>query len=100
MYLLSALPVKPLQHAVLLKQNLHGIRGLGAVGNPLLGLLGVNLDNLGFDHGVVVADLLDESAVAGLTGIRYHNAIEGGFFRAHSAKSDFYCHSVCTSNIQ
>ena len=40
----------------------------------------------------VVADFLDETAVAGEAGIRNYNAVEGRFLSAHSSQSDFYCH--------
>ena len=49
----------------LLEQSLDGIGRLCAVAEPLLCLLSVDLHLYGVGHRVVVADLLDESTVAG-----------------------------------
>src|SRR5699024_9648271 len=73
-----------LDDAVLLEQGADGVGGLGAVLHPLLGLLGVNLHHAGLLHGVVVADLLDETAVTGEAGVRHHDAVKGVLLGAHS----------------
>ena len=41
-----------------------GVGGLGALGDPGVNLLEVNLDGLGVGQGVVAAHLLDVTAIA------------------------------------
>ncbi|CAN4010306.1 Lactoylglutathione lyase, partial [Dysosmobacter welbionis] len=58
--------------------------------DPGLGALRVDLDLSRGDAGVVSADLLDEAAVPGETGVRYHNAVERSLLGAKAAQSDFH----------
>ena len=60
---------RKLQDLVLLEQRTDGIGRLRAVGNPLLGLLGVDLHLCGLLARIIGADLLDETAVAGETDV-------------------------------
>src|SRR5699024_6896141 len=80
------------------------VGGLGAVGQPLLGLVGVDLDDAGLLGGVVVADLLDEAAVAGKAAVGNNNAVEGGFLGAHTAQTDLdhgkFLQNICVRSRQ
>jgi len=62
-----------LQNGSFLQQLTNGIGGLSAVGQPLLGLIGVDADNAGVLGGIVVADLLDETAVTSKTAVSDNN---------------------------
>ena len=50
------------------QQSAHGVGGLSAGLDPLLGALSVDLDLGRGDAGIVSADLLDEAAIAGDNG--------------------------------
>ena len=62
---------------------------LGAVGDPAVDLLHVELDQVRMGAGVVAAHFLDEAAVAGITGISDDNTIERSLLGAHSAQTNF-----------
>src|SRR5699024_1568382 len=82
-----------LQSLGLLEQVPDGVGGLGAVGDPGLGLRCVDLDLGGLTHGIVGADLLDETAVAGEAAVGHHHTVERGLLGAHTAQSDLHCHN-------
>ena len=79
-----------LQNSSLLEQAADCIGGLCAVLDPSLSLLCIDLDLSRLLQGIVSAQLLDESAVSGETGIRYDYAIERSLLCTHSSKSDLY----------
>src|SRR5699024_2409060 len=77
-----------LQNGSLLQQLTDSVSGLSAVGEPLLGLVGIDVDNAGLLGGIVVADLLDEAAIAGKAAVGNNNAVEGSFLGAHAAQTN------------
>src|SRR5699024_10284240 len=66
-----------------LEQRGDGLRGLGALGEPVLGALAVDLDERGLLGRVVQTDLLDGPAVPLGTGVHDDDAVEGGADLAH-----------------
>ena len=56
-----------LKDAFLFEKSLDGIGRLSAVGDPLLCLLCVYLNHNGGNDGILGANLLDESAVTGIS---------------------------------
>ena len=57
-------------------------------GTSLTSAISVDLDSSGRDAGIVGTDLLDETAIAGITAVSNNNAIEGSLLSAHTAQSD------------
>ena len=72
---------------VLLKNRLHGIRRLSAICDPFRCLFRVDLHHGRILKRVVIADFLDETAIARITGIRDHNAVLG---TAHIAPEEIF----------
>src|SRR6266487_2370475 len=68
--------------------------GLGALGDPAAGLVGVDLDPRGLVGGVVEADVLDEAAVAWAAGVGDHDAVVGRLLHAHAHEADLHGHWV------
>ena len=59
------------------------------IGGHYRTIVGIDGDDSGLGQGIVSADLLDETAVTGITGIRHHDTIERSLLGAHSSQSDF-----------
>src|SRR4029079_2915234 len=75
-----------------LQQRGDGLGRLGAVAEPVLRTLAVDLDDRGLLGGVVLADLLDRTAIA--LGARVHDddAVERCTDLAHALQSDLDGH--------
>jgi len=89
-----------LENAGNLQQIFHGVSGLSAVGNPLLCLFAVNLDDRGLLGGVVVAQLFDKAAIAGITGISDNNAVKGSLFAPIRRSLILTAISICLHKIE
>ena len=81
-------PPSGLEDVHFFQQSSHGVSGLSAGLDPLLGAVSVDLDIGGSHAGIVSADLLDETAIAGETGVSDNNTIERSLLGAHAAQSD------------
>ena len=67
---------------------------LRADAEPVQGALLVDLDQRGVLERVVLADVLDEAAVAGSPLVGHHDAVEGPLLRAHPPQPDPRRHIV------
>ena len=86
-HLIDAGDLHSLQDTGLLQQNADGIGGLSAILDPLLSGLGVDNDLRGLLQGIVGADLLDETAVTGITGIGHNHTIGRSLLGAGAAQT-------------
>src|SRR5262245_20021783 len=89
---LSCIPVRSLDDGVLHvgQELLDGIRGLGALLDPLLGSSPIDLYSGWLGQRVVVPDDLDEPPVPRRPGIRNHHAIRGPPRRTGPPQSNRY----------
>src|SRR5690606_25282954 len=86
-----------LQHARPAQQAAHGIGGLRAVLQPFQRLFLVDLDVGRLGQRIVVADFLDETAVARRTRIGDDDAVERSLVVAQPSQPDTHCHVGFTS---
>src|SRR5438128_10145643 len=63
---------------------------LRALLQPLLHFVDVDLDLHWLGHRVVVAEVLDEAAVARRSRVRHHETVEGMLLRPHPPQPDLY----------
>src|SRR5690606_31212461 len=75
-----------------LEQRGHLLGGLGANAQPVLRTLGVDLDDRGLLGGVVLADLLDGTAVALRARVHDDNAVERGALLAEALQTNLHSH--------
>ena len=66
------------------------VGGLGALGNPLVDLGDVEIDDRRITCGVVGADLLDDATIALLALVGDHDAIERGLVGTMTCQTDDY----------
>src|SRR5262249_12828645 len=83
---------KAFQNASTSEQRGHGIRRLSAIFQPTQSFLLIDMDSRRLDQRIVPADILDNSAIAGRTGIGNHNTIARGLFLPHSFQANLYRH--------
>jgi hypothetical protein len=72
----------------LAEEAADGVRGLGALGDPVIEAIDGELGVAASLAGIVHADLLDEFAVAGAALICDYDPVIRGVFRAFAAESD------------
>ena len=101
--LLRIVPLERLEHARIGEEAMHAVRRGGALRNPSLRLVEIELDAVGVILGqqrIVEADLLDEAAVARKARIRDDDRIMRPLLGAAPRQSDFQSHvlgSFCCS---
>ena len=69
----------------------HGIRGEVVV-EPVVHTLGVQVERIVTGPRLILADDLDELAVARALGVGDDDAVHGGLFTAHAAETDLDGH--------
>src|SRR3989440_12121389 len=79
-----------LKDSLPLQQAARRLARLCALLQPLLHFFHVDLDLDRVGHRVVVAEVLDEAAVARRARVRHHEAVEGVFLRPHPPQPDLY----------
>src|SRR5690348_12785994 len=79
-----------LKDSLPLQQAARGFARLGALLQPLLHFVHVDLDLDRLRHRVVVTKVLDEAAVARRARVRHHQAVEGMLLRPHPPQPDLY----------
>lgn len=93
-------PLRPenLADFLLLRDQLgDGSRRLGAALNPSFCLLLVDFECSAAGGGIIGADLLDVSAVAGKPLVTDDDTVEGPFFGPMSAQTNSYTHTLLPS---
>src|SRR5215218_1622194 len=75
------------------QQGRHGLRGLGAVLDPVARALLVDVDRRGLGLRVVLADRLDRAPVTWRAFVGDDDAPDRVLLRTHASKSDSDCHS-------
>ena len=88
-----------LEDVDLLQQSTNSVGGLSTGLDPLLSAISIDLDLSGRDAGILSADLLDETAIAGIAAVSNNNAIEGSLLSAHTAQSDLNHNNVPPKNV-
>ena len=83
------------QDAFLLQQIPHRIGGLGALLQPIMNPLDVQLDRRGFDERVVIAQFFDIAPVSRPARIGGDDSPEREFLASHATQTKFDCHGVC-----
>jgi hypothetical protein len=81
-----------LQETGLAEQRADGVRGLRADVQPMVDAVGLEVDRLVARAGLILADDLDELAVAGALRVGDDDAVHGGLLTANTAKANLDCH--------
>src|SRR5690348_4395590 len=79
-----------LKDSLPLQQAARGFARLGALLQPFLHFVHVDLDLDRLRHRVVVTEVLDEAAVTRRARVRHHQAVEGMLLRPHPPQPDLY----------
>src|SRR5215207_10462990 len=81
-----------LQDSSLAEEGAHGVGRLRADVEPMVHALGVQVERLVTGPRLILADDLDELAVARALGVGDDDAVHGGLFTAHAAETDLDGH--------